>query len=140
MNELHGIFTAYVMRTQQDNSVTKEAVFKESNKTNKNNKQKSKPDCSCSDESNEDEEMENFVRKLKRGTDKYKDMLPLKKFNCGGIGHFSSKCPHKNKYSDEEESPKKGKKYQKGDKRRNKKKFLNKSFYSKEDNSSLDGE
>jgi hypothetical protein len=53
----------------------------------------------------------NFIRKLKRGTDKYKDILPLKCFNCDGIGHFSSKRPYaKNKGSDEEEDPKKKKK------------------------------
>jgi hypothetical protein len=62
---------------------------------------KSKPSCSCSDDSGEDEDMANFVRKLKKGADKYKGILPLKFFNCGGIGHFSSKFPHKNKYSDE---------------------------------------
>jgi hypothetical protein len=78
----------------------KEATFKESKKTKKKKMQESKPYCSCIDESDEDEEMENFVRKLKRGINKYKGMIPLKCFNCGGIGHFSSKCPHKNKDSD----------------------------------------
>jgi hypothetical protein len=68
--------------------------------------------------------MENFVRKLKRGTNKYKGMLPLKCFNCGGVGHFSSKCPHKNKESDEEEDHKKKKKNQKN--KRNKNKFSRK--------------
>jgi hypothetical protein len=58
--------------------------------------------------------MENFVRKLKRGTRKYKGMIPFKCFNCGGIGKFSSKFPHKNKESDEEEDPKRKKKNQKG--------------------------
>jgi hypothetical protein len=54
------------------------------------------------------EEVANFVRKLKRGTGKYKDMLPLKCFNCDGIGHFYSKCPYaKNTGSDEEEDPEK---------------------------------
>jgi hypothetical protein len=139
MDELHGIFTAYEMRIEQENPVMKEAMFKASKKTKKKNKKKSKPDCSCNDDSEEDEEVENFVRKLKRGTDKYKGMLPLKCFNCDGIGHFSSKCPYaKNKGSDEEEDPKKKKKNQKGDKRRNKNKFFKKSFYSKEDNSSSD--
>jgi hypothetical protein len=106
MDELHGIFTAYEMRTEQENPVMKEETFKASKKTKKKNKKKSKPSCSCSDDSDEDEEMANFVRKLKKGTDKYKGMLPLKCFNCGGIGHFSSKCPHKNKDSDEEEASK----------------------------------
>jgi hypothetical protein len=66
--------------------------------------------------------MGNFVRKLKRGTGKYKGKLPLMCFNCGKIGHFSNKFPYaKNIDSDEEEAPKKEKKYHKGDKKRNKK-------------------
>jgi hypothetical protein len=71
--------------------------------------------------------MDNFVRKLKKGTGKYKVMLPLKCFNCGGIGHFAYKYPHNNKYDDEEEASKKENKYQKGNKRRNKRKFFKKS-------------
>jgi hypothetical protein len=83
--------------------------------------------------------VENFMRKLKIGTDKYKGMLPLKCFNCDGIGHFVSKCPYaKNKGSDEEEDPKKKNKNKKGDKRRNTNKFFKKIFYSKEDESSSD--
>jgi hypothetical protein len=39
----------------------------------------------------------NFVRRLKRGTEKYKGMLPLKCFNCDGVGHFANKCPYKKK-------------------------------------------
>jgi hypothetical protein len=74
--------------------------------------------------------VENFVRKLKRGIRKYKGMLPLKSFNCGGISHFSSKFPYaKNKNNDEEDVPKKKKKIQKGDQRRNKRKYFKKSFY-----------
>jgi hypothetical protein len=38
MDELHGIFIAYEMRTEQENSVMKEATFKESKKTNKTKK------------------------------------------------------------------------------------------------------
>jgi hypothetical protein len=84
--------------------------------------------------------MASFIMKLKKGNDKYKGMLPLKFFNCGGIGHFSSKFPHNNKDSDEEEAPKREKKYQKGNKGRHKRKFFKKRFYSKEESSSLDGE
>jgi hypothetical protein len=77
------------------------------------------------------------VRKLKRGINKYKGILPLKCFNCDGIGHFASKFPYaKNSGSNEEEEPKKKKNNQKGDKRKNKMKFFKKKFYSKEDNSS----
>jgi hypothetical protein len=66
MEELHGIFIAYEMRIEQENPVTKEETFKESKKTKKKNKENSKPGCSCSDDSNEDKEMANFVRKLKK--------------------------------------------------------------------------
>ncbi|XP_043696877.1 uncharacterized protein LOC122647574 [Telopea speciosissima] len=44
----------------------------------------------------------NFVRKLKRGKDKYRGKLPFKCFNYGGVGHFAAKCPHKDKEADEE--------------------------------------
>jgi hypothetical protein len=101
MDKLHGILTIYEMRIEKYNPVTKEATFKASTKTNKKNKKNPKSYCSCSDDSEEDKEMVNFVRKLKIGTDKYKGMLPLKCFNYGGIGHFSPKCPHKNNKSDE---------------------------------------
>jgi hypothetical protein len=37
------------------------------------------------------------VRRLKKGSGKYQGKLPFKFFNCGRIGHFSSKCPHKKK-------------------------------------------
>ena len=46
-------------------------------------------------------------------------MIPLICFNCGKIGHFSSKFPYaKKSNNDEEESPKKENKYKKGDMRR----------------------
>jgi hypothetical protein len=138
MDELHGILTTYEMRTEQDNPSRREATFKASKKTRKN-KQKSKSSFSCSDDSDEDEEIANFVRRLKKGTGKYKGKLPLKCFNCGKIGHFASKCPYARSLdSDEEEVPKKEKKYQKGDKKRNKRKFFKKSLYSREDSSSSD--
>jgi hypothetical protein len=83
--------------------------------------------------------MENVVRKLKRGNEKYKGKIPLKKFSYSKIGHFYMKFPSDNNIdSDEEEYPKKENQYQKGDKKSNKKKFFNKSLYAREDNSSLD--
>ena len=40
-----------------------------------------------------DEEEENFVRNIKRVHGKYKGKLTFKCFECGIVGHFSSKFP-----------------------------------------------
>jgi hypothetical protein len=78
MDKLHGIFIAYEIRTKQENPSKKEATFKEFNKTKKNKNYESKPNCSCSDDSYEDEEIAKFLRKLKRGANKSKGIIPLK--------------------------------------------------------------
>jgi hypothetical protein len=72
------------------------------------------------------------VRRLKKRTKKYKGKFPLICFNCGKICHFASKCPYANNSdSDEEEVPKKEKKYKKGNKKENKRKVFKKILYSK---------
>jgi hypothetical protein len=79
------------------------------------------------------------VRNLNRGSRKYKGMLPLKCFNFGKIGHFANKCPYaKKSYSDEEKYPNKEKKYQKGKRKGDKRKFFKKYIYSREVSSSSD--
>jgi hypothetical protein len=64
MDKLHGIFTTYDMRTKQLNPLTKEETFKASKNINKKHRKNSKPSCNCNDDSNEYEEMDNFIRKL----------------------------------------------------------------------------
>ena len=76
MDELHGILTPYEMRTGQNESSRKEAAFKSSLKN---------------ESENPNDEEAFFINKLERGTGRYKGKLPLKCYNCGRIGHFSSK-------------------------------------------------
>ena len=77
VDELHGILTAYEMRTGQDRNSKKEATFKVTSKNQSENL---------------DDEEALFVSRLNKGTGKYKSKLHLKCFNCGRIGHFSHKC------------------------------------------------
>ena len=109
VDQLDGTHVAYEMRIKDEDTSRKETTFKVSSKqVGKNKSTKGKP---TSDES-DDEEMTNFVRKLKRGTGKYKGKLPLKCFSCGNIGHSASKCPYaKNSDSDEDDNFKPYKKY-----------------------------
>jgi len=95
----------------------KDAVFKASVKSTTSQDHDSSEHFSYEQEAN-------FVRKLKRGSIKYKGILPFKCFYCGKIGHFSSKCPFKQNNTNE----RKGK-----DKHREKKSYKRNNFYSKED-------
>jgi hypothetical protein len=136
MDELHGIFTAYEMRTKQENPITKEATFKASKKSNQKGKKKAKSYSNNSDISEDDEEVANFVRRLKKGNDeKYRGKLPLICFNCDGIGYFANKCPHKKKKINEEDDSNNKQIYKE---KRTKNKFFRKSFCTKEDNTSSD--
>jgi hypothetical protein len=101
MDELHGIFTTYEMRTEQENLDLKEATFKES-KRSKKKKEQQEEYSSNNDLSEDDEEVANFVKRLNKGTDgRYRGKLPLICFNCDGIGHFYNKFPHKKRRNDE---------------------------------------
>ena len=42
-----------------------------------------------------DEEEVKFVRRLEKGTGKYKVKLPFKCFNYGRVGHYALKFTHK---------------------------------------------
>jgi hypothetical protein len=102
MDELHGIFTSYEMRTEHENPYIKEATFKAYKRSKQKRKKKEKEHNNSSDLSEDDEEVANFVRILNKGTnDGYRGKLHLICFNCDGIGNFANKCPHKKKRNDE---------------------------------------
>ena len=88
VDEPHGIFTAYEMRTWKKEPSRKKEAFKVSKEPNK-----SETPYKNHSESSYDEEVL-FIKKLERGTGKYKGKLPLKCFNCGRIKHFASKFPY----------------------------------------------
>ena len=72
VDQLHGTLVAYEMRIEDEDTSRKEATFKVSSKqVGKNKSTKDKP---TSDES-DDEEITNFVQKLKRGTGKISPCL-----------------------------------------------------------------
>jgi hypothetical protein len=112
IDQLLGTLTAYEMRINRDKSSTREASFKEDKNT----------------DSEFDDIEETFVRILTKGSGKYQGKLPFKCFNCGKIGHFSSKCPHQKK--DQNSDDEKKYKYKKYNKK--------KSLVANNDNSSED--
>jgi len=135
MDELHVTLTTYEMRTKKDNMVTKESTFKASKNTKKKDKRNEKSNSSKNAILEDDEEVANFVRRMKKGTGKYRGKLPLIFFNCDGIGNFANKCPHKKKKRNEEDDSERKQIY-KG--KRTKKKIFKKSLCTKENSSSSD--
>jgi hypothetical protein len=89
VDQLHGILTAYEMRTGQEKPSKGETTFKAS-KEKKNQEHMSNEDQSDIS----DVEEANFIKKLQKGFGKYKGKLPFKCFNCGRIKHFANKCPY----------------------------------------------
>jgi hypothetical protein len=67
MDEPHGIFTTYEMRTEQENPDVKEAAFKAS-KRSKQKKKEQEEYSSNNVVSEDDEEVANFVKRLNKGT------------------------------------------------------------------------
>jgi hypothetical protein len=134
MDELHGIFTSYEMRIEQENLDVKEVAFK-APKRSKKKKKEQEEYSSSSDVLEDDEEVANFVKRLNKGTNgRHRVKLPLICFNFDGIGHFSNKFSHKKKRNDEGYSKDK---HTYKDKR-NTKKFFKKILCTKEDISSSD--
>ena len=103
MDELYGIITAYEMRTGQNGSSRKEAAFKVSLKNQSENP---------------NDEKTIFINKLERGNGKYKGRLLLKCFNCGRIGHFSTKCTYTKQDENEEKETSKFKRGKPGNKKK----------------------
>ena len=98
VDELHGIFTAYEMRTCQNGSSKKEASFKVLSKNQYENL---------------DDEESLFIKKLEKGTRKYEGKLSLKCVNNGRIGNFANKCSYPKQEDSDDEEPCIHNKYQK---------------------------
>src|SRR3984957_19829913 len=78
-DQLLGTLTAYEMRIVKYKPTSREASFK----------------AYKNEDSEPDEIAEKFVKRLKKGSGKYKGKLPFKCFNCGRIGHFQINVPTK---------------------------------------------
>lgn len=121
MDQLHGTLIAYDMRVGMEKSEPKEAPFRVSNKGKEH---KVHQDYSSSEF---DQDLAQLAKKMKRGSGKYKGKFPSKCFDCGRVGHFSSKFPYK------EGAEREGLKFRnKSQTFQKKKPYKKKGFYSKE--------
>ncbi|XP_042488897.1 WD repeat-containing protein 87-like [Macadamia integrifolia] len=109
LDELHGTLIAYEMRIVKPKPTEKEATFKALKKLKINEDSEQKD--------SDDELIAYLARKLKKGRGKYKGKLPLKCFNCDGIGHFTSKCLKNDKLSDSEDENAQESMFKKGKKK-----------------------
>lgn len=91
-------------------SSCKEVAFKVVRKENDEVDKKYKAIVIAFDHDETDEEESNFIRRLRRGSGKYKGKLPFKCFKCGRIGNFASKCPYGKEDSAKQEEGSKMKK------------------------------
>ena len=107
MTQLHGILTAFEM-TKGGPSDMREVAFKVSTK----GKEKLNESGYISEEVYE----VNFVKKLQRGSGRFKGKLPFKCLSFGRVGHYTTRCPHN-----------KGKMYEEG----------NRSYYTHDNSDDL---
>eukprot|EP00253_Pinus_taeda_P025321 PITA_25321 len=89
MTQLHGILTAFEMRKGGPSDM-RQATFKDL--------AKGKEEPNESGHISEEEDEVNFVKKLQRGSGRFRGKLPFKCFACGRVDHYATKCPHKDKY------------------------------------------
>jgi len=93
MSKLHGILTAYKMR-KGGPSDKREATFKALGNGDYND----------SGNMSGEEEESNFVKNLQQGSGRFRGKLRFKCFSCGRVGHYATKCPHKDKLDKGKES------------------------------------
>jgi hypothetical protein len=123
MKKVHGILTVYDMRTRKEIPTKGEMTFKAYKEIKKHDKVFNEDQSKISNE-----EITNFMKKLKKGTGRYKGKFSLICFNYGKIGHFASKCPYPKQEENENEiTLKEQKKSQTKDKR---KLYKMKMFYT----------